>query len=123
VTQQSAPTARTTFFGRQREQAHLAELLGHSPLVTITGAGGVGKTRLALEIAAALEEEVQWCVLTTLTDDESVAPAVAAALGWDSADRPDEAVIAALSERPVVLALDNCEHVVTGVGDLVERVG
>jgi non-specific serine/threonine protein kinase len=126
VTQQSArttaPAARTAFFGRERERACLAELLGHSPLVTVTGPGGVGKTRLALEIAAALDEDVHWCVLTALTDDASVAPAVAASLGRDSSNRPDAAVVAAVSETPLVLVLDNCEHVVTGVGDLVDRV-
>jgi predicted ATPase len=117
-----APAARTSFFGRERELAHLGELLGREPLVTITGLGGAGKTRLAAEATRAAAEngdEVRWCMLTALDSDDAVAAAVADALGRDGGA---EAVVEALNERPRLLVLDNCEHVLAGAADLAERI-
>jgi predicted ATPase len=115
--------ARTTFFGRAREKERLAELVRRVPLVTLTGVGGAGKTRLAAEIAAESEGEVCWCELASLRAEESVAPAVASALGRDDADvDPAAAVAEAIAGRGVLLVLDNCEHVLDGAADLVDRV-
>jgi predicted ATPase len=118
-----ATLARTTFFGRAREKERLAELVRRVPLVTLTGVGGAGKTRLAAEIAADSDGEVCWCELASLRSDESVAPAVASALGRDDADAdPAAAVAEAIAGRGVLLVLDNCEHVLDGAADLVDRV-
>jgi predicted ATPase len=115
--------ARTTFFGRAREKERLADLVRRVPLVTLTGVGGAGKTRLAAEIAAESDAEVCWCELASLRAEESVAPAVASALGRDDADAdPAAAVAEAIAGRGVLLVLDNCEHVLDGAADLVDRV-
>jgi len=114
---------RTTFFGRTREKEHLATLIERVPLVTLIGVGGAGKTRLASEVAACASGEVCWCALAALRTHESVAPAVASQLGRDDA-RADAAtaVAEALAGADVLLVLDNCEQVLEGVAELVERV-
>jgi non-specific serine/threonine protein kinase len=121
----AAPKPRTSFFGRERERAHLSELLRRSPLVTVTGPGGIGKTRLASELVATEAEpaSVRWCALTTIDEDGAVAAAVADALGRGGASSgPQHAVVEAMAEREPLLILDNCEHVVAGVADLVEAI-
>ena len=91
--------------------------------MTLTGVGGAGKTRLAAEIAGERDGELCWCELASLRSDESVAPAVASALGRDDADAdPAAAVAEAIAGRDVLLVLDNCEHVLDGAADLVDRV-
>ena len=123
--QAGPPASRTAFFGRQRERARLSELVRTVPLVTVTGVGGVGKTRITAEVLAteADQELVRWCLLTAIDDDESVPGAVASALGLDTtAGDPEQAVVDAINERELVVVLDNCEHVVRGVADLAERV-
>ena len=114
--------ARTTFFGRTLERQRVTELLDRVPLVTLTGVGGAGKTRLAAEVVAAREGEVCWCELAALRDDAAVAPAVASALGRDAAGGPAAAVADALAGGHVLLVLDNCEQVLDGVAELVDEV-
>ena len=115
--------ARTTFFGRAREKERLAELLDSVPLVTLTGVGGAGKTRLAAELAGEFVGEVRWCELAALRSGDAVAPAVASVLGRDDAEAdPAMAVAEALEGGNVLLVLDNCEHVLEGAADLVDRV-
>ncbi len=115
--------ARTTFFGRTREKEHLATLIERVPLVTLSGVGGAGKTRLAAEVASDARAEVCWCELAALREHESVAPAVASKLGRDDASGDAAATVAeALAEADVLLVLDNCEQVLDGAADLVERV-
>jgi predicted ATPase/DNA-binding XRE family transcriptional regulator len=114
------PTPLTSFVGRQREVAEVSELLRRADvrLVTLTGPGGVGKTRLALRAAEALAPEfadgVVFVDLTPLTDSALVAPAVAGVLGVrETGTRPlVEPVIEALRGRDLLLLLDNFEHVV-----------
>jgi len=113
-----APAARTSFFGREPELARLRELIRREPLVTITGVGGAGKTRLATEATSGVQD-VSWCVLTAIDDDAAVADAVADALARDGGVA---AVIEALNEEPKLLVLDNCEHVIGGAGDIAERI-
>ena len=115
--------ARTTFFGRTREKEHLATLIERVPLVTLSGVGGAGKTRLASEVAAGASGEVCWCELAALRTHDSVAPAVASQLGRDDASADAAAAVAeALAGADVLLVLDNCEQVLEGVAELVEQV-
>lgn len=112
------PFALTTFVGRERSSASLRDIIAEHRLVTVTGTGGVGKTRLAIEVAHAVCAQFPdgvWLVeLAPLTDGESVGPRVAATFGLS----PEggftlERLIAELSDRRCVIVLDNCEHVLT----------
>ena len=112
------PAAISDFIGREAELATVHELLRHNRLVTLVGTGGIGKTRLALEAAReALEEfpDGVWLAeLAPLTDPELVASAMHAALGLQSGTGrwTGERLAAALRERKLLLALDNCEHLI-----------
>ncbi|HEX5980534.1 MAG TPA: hypothetical protein VFY52_05535, partial [Thermoleophilaceae bacterium] len=120
-----APASRTAFFGRERERARLSELVRRGPLVTVTGVGGVGKTRMTAEVLATEADPrlVRWCLLTAIDEDASVPGAVASALGRDSTGGdPVQAVVDVINERGFMVVLDNCEHVVQGVAELAERV-
>jgi len=122
------PTPLTSFVGRARERAELAEMITTHRQVTAAGPGGVGKTRLALtvaaEVAGAFPDGVWFVDLVPTTDPGMVAAAVAGALGLG--EQPghgvDESVIAALADRHALLVLDNCEQVRDGVAPLVERL-
>ncbi|MFB7376165.1 LuxR C-terminal-related transcriptional regulator [Kitasatospora purpeofusca] len=122
------PTPLTAFVGRERERAALAVLLADHRQVTAVGPGGVGKTRLALAVAAEAAggfADGVWLVdLAPVAGPDRVAAAVAAVLGVG--EQPgqglDEAVCAALSERRALLVLDNCEQVREGVAPFLERL-
>ena len=91
--------------------------------MTLTGVGGAGKTRLAAEVAGDQPGEVCWCELASLLSNASVAPSVASQLGRDAAEiEPWAAVAEALADAELLLVLDNCEHVLEGAADLVDRV-
>lgn len=116
----------TSFVGRAREQRELEASLGPGRLVTVTGPGGVGKTRLAVHVAtAALErgEEAVWMVdLSAVVEPELVVPAVAAALHV-SGDLPVVgigALVDAVADRRFLLLLDNCEQVVDAVAKVAD---
>lgn len=112
------PAAPNALVGRERELADLRELLARpdARLVTLTGAGGTGKTRLALTIARELEPAyangAALVPLAPLSDPELVVPAIARAVGLDDgATRPTvESLAAALEPRELLLVLDNAEH-------------
>ncbi|HZC91110.1 MAG TPA: NB-ARC domain-containing protein, partial [Mycobacterium sp.] len=120
--------AVTSFIGREGEVAELRTALKAHRLVTLTGVGGVGKTRLALEVAGRLVDEfpdgVWFFELAAVTDPAAVPDAVAAVLGI--IQQPDktvtESVASALEGRMRLLVFDNCEHVVDSVADLVEAI-
>jgi predicted ATPase/DNA-binding SARP family transcriptional activator/DNA-binding CsgD family transcriptional regulator len=136
------PAPPTPLIGREREAAALADLLCQEDLrlVTLTGAGGCGKTRLALHVAADLRDrrgqagrsgpapsfpDGVWLVeLAPLADPALVPQAVAAALGVRVASgaAPTERLVAALRERALLLVLDNCEHLLEACAPLVGRL-
>ncbi|TKK81173.1 ATPase [Herbidospora galbida] len=122
------PTPLTSFVGRVSERAELAEMIKAHRQVTAVGSGGVGKTRLALAVAAEAAGEYAdgvWFVdLVPVTDPGLIATAVAGALGLGEQPGRDmtESVVAALADRHALLVLDNCEHVVDGVALFLERL-
>jgi predicted ATPase/class 3 adenylate cyclase/Tfp pilus assembly protein PilF len=122
------PLQLTSFIGREREMQEVKELLKHTRLLTLTGSGGCGKTRLALQVAADLLEDYPdgvWFVdLSTLTDPALVPSTVAATLGiHEEPGRPALATLAeALKSRTLLLILDNCEHVVGACAQLAEAL-
>jgi predicted ATPase/DNA-binding CsgD family transcriptional regulator len=125
---QALPAPVTSFIGRTAERAALATALAERRMVTATGPGGVGKTRLALSVAATASRERRdgvWFVdLVHETDPAMVTAAVAQAVGVPEqrTSSLDLALVAALAERDALLVLDNCEHVLDGVRDCVERI-
>jgi predicted ATPase/DNA-binding CsgD family transcriptional regulator len=121
------PAALTSFVGRDRELAAVAELAGAHRLVTVTGPGGTGKTRLALRVAERLESSYPdgawWCDLAPLTDPALFGDAVVQALGLNagSADRL-AAASDHLRDRECILVLDNCEHLVSPAAEAARRL-
>ena len=122
------PRQLTSFVGRERERADIARLLGRARLVTLTGAGGCGKTRLALEAAADARAQLPdgaWFVdLASLSDPALVAQAAALAVGVPipASRSAVEALVAHLATRETVLVLDNCEHLIDASARLAEEV-
>jgi non-specific serine/threonine protein kinase len=124
------PIPRTRLIGRQTEVASVRALLIEEavPLLTLTGPGGVGKTRLAQAVAAdiarAFADGVVWVDLAPLADAELVPVAVTSAHGI--IPRPNRPILGELSDhlrhRQLLLVLDNCEHVLAAVADVVSAV-
>ena len=120
------PVTLASFVGREQETAELIGLLQDYRLVTATGPGGVGKTRLAVEVARTVADQfpdgVHFVELSGVTDATRVAAEVAAALGVrQEAGRPArETLPAVLAARRLLLVLDNCEHVLAAVAELCE---
>jgi predicted ATPase/class 3 adenylate cyclase len=120
--------APTRLIGRESEVAELQAAVKAHRLITLTGVGGVGKTRLALEVAARLADEfpdgVWFFELAAVTDPAAVPDAVAAVLGitQQPGKTVSESVASALEGRSRLLVFDNCEHVVDSVADLVEAI-
>ena len=118
----------TSLVGRESELAEVHEAVKAHRLVTLTGVGGVGKTRLALEVAARLVDEfpdgVWFFELAAVTDPAAVPDAVAAVLGITQQPgmSVSESVAAALEGRVRLLVFDNCEHVLDDAADLIEAI-
>ena len=120
----------TSFVGREEELAELAALLPQTRLLTITGVGGAGKTRLALELAVRMEKHyadgARVVELASVRDDRPLAGDVLAALGVDTGPgsglAADEQLCRVLSTRRILLVLDNCEHLLEPVDVLVGTV-
>jgi len=120
--------ATTSLIGRESEVAELQAAVKAHRLVTLTGVGGVGKTRLALEIAGQLADEfpdgVWFFELAAVTDPGAIPDAVAAVLGitQQPGKTVSESVAAALEGRVRLLVIDNCEHVLDSAADLIEAI-
>jgi predicted ATPase len=122
------PAERSAFVGRERELATVAGLVRSARMVTLTGVGGVGKTRLATQVAAGLAPEfpggVWLAELAPLVDASLVPTTVASAIGASVAGRLDstDAVCRFLAQRRALVVLDNCEHVIGTAAALVDRL-
>jgi predicted ATPase/DNA-binding SARP family transcriptional activator len=117
-----------SFVGRDADLEDVAERLRHTRLVTLTGPGGVGKTRLALHVANRVAEGypdgVYVCELARLADPQGVAAAVASTLriGERAESTVTDRLLEFLRGRRVLLVVDNCEHVLAGATDLISAV-
>ena len=121
------PEMLTSFIGRDAEQAAARARLADSRLVTLTGAGGTGKTRLALEVAADARDEYPggtWLVeLAALSDPALVELQIAGVLGLrEDAGHLRPALLEALRPQPLLLLLDNCEHLIDAVARLADTL-
>lgn len=127
------PARLASFIGREAERAELASAFATSRLVTVTGAGGAGKTSLAIEVARGLQDEYPdgvWLVDLAPVDDDLVADALIRALHLEHAvgfgAEADAGTVATaveyLRERRALLVLDNCEHVVEAAATAAEAV-
>jgi predicted ATPase/DNA-binding SARP family transcriptional activator len=122
------PSRRTRMIGRERELDHLLSSIQERQVVTLTGIGGIGKSRLASEVTLWAErsysEGSRWVELSSLTDSSDVHGAVAGALGIriTSPDMIVDTITEWLSDRRELLVLDNCEHVLPAVTGLVDVI-
>ena len=120
------PVHLTTFIGREREQAQIRQLLAQNRLVTLVGAGGIGKTRLAIKTGGQLLDlypDGVWFVgFEAILDSDLVPQAVASSLRV--AGRPDETVIETVAKevrsKNLLLIFDNCEHLLDACAQLAE---
>lgn len=122
------PSQRSSFIGRDAEIGRVRALLNRSRVVTVTGVGGVGKTRVAVEVGGAVQQEypggVFFVDLARVDDEERVEEAVVdgIALSVGSADARRAELDAFLRDRHVLLIMDNCEHLLDPVPDLVDEL-
>jgi predicted ATPase len=125
------PIALTSFVGRTDEVTALENLLNRERLITLTGIGGAGKTRLALQVAAGVVEDFPdgvWLIeLARIRDEGQIAPAVAAALGVDimgltSVDAVAAHLSAHLGAKRTLLVFDNCEHPVDAAAKFIYQL-
>ena len=122
------PEQLTRLIGRDAEADEIEALVSNHRIVTITGSGGIGKTRLALQVAADLLDRYPdgvWLVdLAPLNDPELVASVVAQSLGMvqGQAVRVDEALADWLKRKKLIIVLDNCEHLVETAAHLADSI-
>jgi non-specific serine/threonine protein kinase len=122
------PRSLTSFVGREQEMRELGPILAGAPLVTLVGAGGVGKTRLARELArehAVRHSDGAWLVeLAELVDPAGVVDAVAEVVGLPTTQGHTtlEALTGFLRPRHMLLVLDNCEHLVAACAELLSSL-
>ncbi len=127
-TRTNLPPERTSFVGREDQIDELRRLLGSTRLLSLTGPGGVGKSRLALRVAEALVEDHPdgvWLVeLAGLGDPVLVPQQVLSVLGVPEATGPTaaDAVARHLADRNVLLVVDNCEHLVDACAGLADTI-
>ena len=120
------PAVLSAFVGRDTELADVRDLMGSARLVTLTGAGGCGKTRLALQAAAeqigVASDGVWFAELAAMTEDEHVARAVAGVLGLPGQGHLTDDVTDALAGQDALIVLDNCEHLIDAAAKLCDQV-
>src|SRR5512141_33519 len=122
------PAATTSFIGREKEKAEIKQAISAHRLITLTGSGGTGKTRLSLQIAADLLDQfadgVCFVELAPLTDPSLIPQTILSAL--DASESQDKTITQALIERvhgkKLLLILDNCEHLIETTAKLVETL-
>lgn len=118
------PSQTTSFIGREHESAEVTRLLGSTRLLTLTGVGGGGKTRLALQVAGGLRDtfpDGAWFVeLAPLSDASLVVQTVATALGVteEPGRTPADSLVAFAASKRLLLILDSCEHLVAAAAHL-----
>jgi DNA-binding CsgD family transcriptional regulator len=125
ISQAGLPTDVTPFIGRVRELAELQDLLRRTSWTTVTGPGGIGKTRLAIQaLRGAGDPVIGFVPLDTVHEPGMVAPSVARALGVKPRPGESEAdsIARALEDRDGVVLLDTCEHLVDAVAELGRQV-
>jgi predicted ATPase/DNA-binding winged helix-turn-helix (wHTH) protein len=126
-TPESSLPPRMRLIGRERDLTLLAEHVASAPLFTIVGAGGVGKTKVAVELGYRLAphyEQVCFVDLASVQESKLVASTLASALGISvPGEGESHALGGQLDGRRVLLVLDNCEHLVDTVSPLVETIG
>jgi predicted ATPase/class 3 adenylate cyclase len=128
ATPNNLPQQVTPFIGRERELAEIKTMLGNARLLTLVGVGGIGKTRLSLQVAADLTDDYpdgSWFVeLAPLTDARLVPQAVASVLGVkeEAGHLVNEALLRYAKGRRMLLILDNCEHVVMACAELAKQL-
>ncbi len=118
------PTPRTPLVGRDHDRRLVADRLRTERIVTLSGVGGVGKTRLAIDAAVHLAgfDLVEFVPLAGLSAADDVAAAIAGVLGATIALDPGDAVVAALGPKPALLVIDNCEHVLDGAATVIDTL-
>ena len=122
------PLALSNFIGRERALAEVKQLLASARLLTLTGAGGCGKTRLALRAASDLLDQyadgVWWVELAPLADSTLIPQSVAKAMNVveQPGHSPMELVLEHVRDKQMLLLLDNCEHLHVGCGELAQIV-
>lgn len=125
-TASAIPVPPTSFLGREEDVAAVQRLLGAARLVTLVGPGGVGKTRLALEVARRCVPDHasggRIVELTTVTDAPTVPTATLAALGLGVDAGPPREALRRAGDLDVFVVVDNCEHVIDAVAEMVERL-
>jgi predicted ATPase len=128
VTPNNLPASITTFIGREKEQAEILRLIGTHRLVTLTGSGGVGKTRISLKVGGQILDEYPggvWLVeLAPLSDPELLPQTVASVFGIATHPTlsPTELLINFLHQKTALLILDNCEHLVDASAFLADTL-
>jgi len=122
------PMLTTSFVGREADLVSVTSALGSNRLVTLTGVGGVGKTRLSLQVAAELlprfPEGAWFCELAAATDGDSLAQVVASTLGVVplAGMTLDRSILEFLRTKTLLLVFDNCEHLLDEVSDLAGSI-
>ncbi|MDX1510611.1 MAG: LuxR C-terminal-related transcriptional regulator [Nitriliruptorales bacterium] len=120
------PIPVTSLVGREEDISNVSRLLLEHRLVTLTGAGGSGKTRLAQHVASEVlsfaPNGAWWVDLMPVNNEDRVAPAIAEAAGIEEVggSNADELLAAGIGDKQMLLVIDNCEHVIDVVADIIE---
>jgi predicted ATPase/DNA-binding SARP family transcriptional activator len=113
-------STRSGFHGREREVERLEAMLDEHRLATVVGPGGMGKTRLTIEVSSRLERRGWLIRLERASDNSDVTPMVLAELGVETRGDPTVSLVEAMRKNPGLLILDNCEHVIDSAAKLAD---